>query len=180
MEREILAEGRFTRLVRRDGWEYVERTNTSGIVIVVALTVDDELLFVEQHRPPVGARVVELPAGLAGDLAGAEDEPLVEAARRELLEETGYVAESFERLTAGPLSAGLTTEVVTVFGAREARKVAAGGGDETEDITVFAVPRAEVAAFLAAREAAGSLVDPKVYAALWFAPRLAAAAEPTP
>ncbi|PKN58803.1 MAG: DNA mismatch repair protein MutT [Deltaproteobacteria bacterium HGW-Deltaproteobacteria-14] len=175
MAREILGEGRFTRLVRERGWEYVERTNTSGIVIVIALTAAGELLLIEQHRPPVGARVVELPAGLAGDIAGEEDEALATAAERELLEETGYVARDLRRLTEGPLSAGLTTEIVTVFGTRGAVKVGAGGGDHTEDIAVFPVPLADVPAWLEARVAAGSMVDPKVYAALWFAERLAAA-----
>ena len=172
MEREILAEGRFARFVRRDGWEFVERTHTSGIVIIVALTTHDALILVEQHRPPVGCRVVELPAGLAGDLAGHEDEPLVAAARRELLEETGFDAPRFEPLAVGPLSAGLTTEIVTVFGARDAVRVAPGGGDDSEDIAVFTVPLADVPRWLADRERAGSLVDPKVYAALWFAARL--------
>ncbi|TNF23955.1 MAG: NUDIX hydrolase [Deltaproteobacteria bacterium] len=171
MTKDVLGEGRFTRLVRDAGWEYVERKNTSGIVIVVALTEAGELLLVEQHRPPVGARVVELPAGLAGDLAGQEDEALSVAAERELLEETGYVAHALERLTEGPLSAGLSTEVVTVFGARGAVKVGEGGGDHTEDIEVFAVPLGDVPRFLDERVAGGAMVDPKVYGALWFAER---------
>lgn len=176
MAREVLAEGKFTRLVREGGWEFVERTNVSGIVIIIALTEAGELLLVEQHRPPVGARVVELPAGLAGDIAGQENEALATAAERELLEETGYAARNLQLLTEGPLSAGLTTEIVTVFGARGAVKVGAGGGDHTEDIAVFPVPLANVPAWLEARVASGSMVDPKVYAALWFAERLGGAA----
>ena len=38
-----------------------------GIVGVVALTPEHNVVLVEQYRVPVGARVVELPAGLAGD-----------------------------------------------------------------------------------------------------------------
>jgi len=169
MTTEVLGEGRFTRLVRERGWEYVERKNTSGIVIIIALTDAGELLLVEQHRPPVGSRVVELPAGLAGDIAGQEDEPLSAAAERELVEETGYSASALVELTAGPLSAGLSTEVVTVFGAVDVVKVGDGGGDHTEDIAVFPVPLAEVPEFLDARVAAGAMIDPKVYSALWFA-----------
>lgn len=165
---DILGTGRFTRLVRKGGWEYVERTNASGIVLIIALTPEGRLLLVEQHRPPVDARVIELPAGLAGDLADAADEPLAEAARRELLEETGYDAARLVRVAGGPLSAGLTSEVVTVFQAEGLTRVSAGGGDESEDIVVHEVALADVPAFLGAREAAGVLVDPKVYAALWF------------
>lgn len=167
-----LAEGRWTRLVVNDeGWEYVQRMNTTGIVILIALTEARELLFVEQWRPPVGARVVELPAGLAGDIEGHEDEALATAAQRELEEETGYRAAHLERVTEGPLSAGLTSEVVTVFVATGLERVGPGGGDDTEDITLYEVPLDEAPAWLQARAAAGSLIDPKVYAALWFAER---------
>jgi len=169
MAKQVMAEGRYTRLVKRDGWEYVERVNTSGIVLIVAVTPGGDLLLVEQHRPPLGARVIELPAGLAGDLPGQRDEPLVEAARRELVEETGYDAGSFEEVTAGPLSAGLTTEVVTVFVARELRQVSEGGGDDSEDIVVHEIPLDGCEAWLEARRRAGVMVDPKVYMALWFA-----------
>ncbi|MFT7582962.1 MAG: ADP-ribose pyrophosphatase [Myxococcota bacterium] len=165
---EVLAEGRFTRLVRKNGWEYVERTNTSGIVLVIALTPENELLLVEQFRPPVNARVIELPAGLAGDIVGQEDEALSIAAGRELEEETGFRAARLEEVARGPLSAGLTTEVVTVFRAYELTRVSDGGGDETEDIVVHAVPLADVPVWLATQTAAGVMLDPKVYAALYF------------
>lgn len=165
---EILGSGRFVRLVRRDGWEWAERTGTSGVVVIAARTADDRVLFVEQHRPPVGARVIELPAGLAGDLAGAEEEALEEAARRELLEETGYAADALEHVTTGPVSAGLTSERLAFFVARGLRKVGPGGGDHAEDIVVHEIPFGEARAWLVAQEARGRLVDPKVYAGLWF------------
>ena len=168
---EILGEGRFLRLRRRRGWEHVERTNAHGVVVVVAVTEGGSLLLVEQHRLPVDAPVIELPAGLAGDDPGADGEALAEAARRELLEETGYAAEAFELLTRGPSSAGLTSEVLTVFRARDARRVGPGGGVAGEAIVLHEVALGEVPAFLDARQAAGALVDPKVYAALWFAAR---------
>src|SRR5690606_33221547 len=87
MAREIMAEGRFLRMVREDGWEWVQRTRISGVVVVAAVTPEGKVLLVEQHRPPVGGRVLEMPAGLAGDIAGQEDEALETAARRELEEE---------------------------------------------------------------------------------------------
>ena len=45
-----------------------------------------------RHRWPVRTHCIELPAGLVGDVAGQEGEALEVAARRELLEETGYEA----------------------------------------------------------------------------------------
>ena len=109
----VLHAGRHLRLVARNGWEFVERPGIHGIVIVVAVTPDGRLLLVEQWREPVGADVLELPAGLAGDSGSPVAEPLEEAARRELVEETGWDATEMERLTSGPPSAGVTSEIVT-------------------------------------------------------------------
>jgi len=168
----ILHEGRFLRLVVREGWEYVERPNISGIVVIAAVTEQRELVLVEQYRPPVAARTIELPAGLAGDIPGTETEDLAEAARRELLEETGYEAPRMDRLTEYPSSAGLTSEILTLYHAPGVRRVGPGGGDHNEDIETHVVPLAEVDAWLAAQERAGRMIDPKVYAGLYFIERL--------
>lgn len=165
----ILKEGRFLRFVSRDGWEYVERTNATGIVVICAVSDDARLILVEQYRPPVDARTVELPAGLAGDVPGADDEAIEEAARRELIEETGYAADRMEPLLVGPISSGLSSEVATFFLAPDARRVGEGGGDESEEIRVHAVPLDEVDAWLRDMARGGALIDPKVYAALYFA-----------
>jgi ADP-ribose pyrophosphatase len=166
---EELGRGRFLRLLRRRGWEMAERPGVHGIVVLVAVTPAGELLLVEQFREPVRATVIELPAGLAGDEPGQEDEALEAAARRELLEETGWECAAVERLTTGPPSAGLSSEVVTLLRATGLERRSSGGGVGDEGITVHAVPLAEVPAWLQAREAAGTLVDPKVWAGLWFA-----------
>ena len=54
-ERRILAEGKFLRLVAGNGWEWVERVNTSGAVVIVAVTEDRQLVLVEQFRVPLDA-----------------------------------------------------------------------------------------------------------------------------
>lgn len=167
--REILARGRFIQLVREDGWEFADRPGVTGIVTIVAVTDDGKLILTEQYRRPVGRRVIELPAGLAGDVPGSEAEELAAAAARELEEETGYRAERLEYLTAGPPSAGLSTEIVTFFSAVGLTKVGAGGGDQHEEIEVHEVPLATAEAWLAEQSNRGRLVDPKVYAGLYFA-----------
>ena len=175
MTTRTLGTGRFLRLVALDRWEYIERVNASGVAAVAAVTDDGRLLLVEQHRPPVGGPVIELPAGLCGDDPGASAEPLAAAACRELLEETGYEVpggqDSLELLFTMPSSAGLTNEVVTLFGAHGARKVGEGGGVDSENIVVHALPVGEVAGWLLARSRAGVLVDPKVFVGLDFARR---------
>ena len=133
-------EGRFLRLLSHRGWEWVERTNTSAAVVIAAITAERQLVLVEQYRIPLGRRVIELPAGLVGDLAETKEEDMIEAARRELLEETGYEAATIDALLDGPSSSGLTNEVFTLLLARNARRVGPGGGDATEDIRVHVAP----------------------------------------
>ena len=50
--RAILHEGQYLRLVQEGTWEYAERTNAGSAVIVIAVTPEDKLLFVEQYRVP--------------------------------------------------------------------------------------------------------------------------------
>lgn len=163
---QIIVEATHLRLVRRRGWEYVERIDICGIVAIVAVTADGKLLLVEQYRPPVDGRVIELPAGLAGDIPGEEDESLKTAARRELLEETGYQAKDMVRLFHGPPSAGITSEELTFFFAEGVERVAAGGGDASEDITVHAVPLGDISGWLDEQARQGKQIDVKVYAGL--------------
>lgn len=161
---QLLHEGEFLRLLRRRRWEFVERTNSRAVAVIIAVTAGDALLLVEQFRLPMGHSVIELPAGLVGDVDA--DEPLMEAARRELLEETGYRAAHMEILVSGPVTAGLSNEVSTFCAASGLERVGPGGGDESEEIVVHEVPLGRLDAWLASRE--GADIDPKIYAGLWL------------
>ncbi len=163
----ILYEGKWARLIDDNGWEYADRGHVAdGIVVIVPVTGDGEIILVEQYRPAVKSVVVELPAGLAGDVDSKES--FETAALRELHEETGYEAE-LEFLMRGPLSPGITSEIGHFFLARNAFKSGQGGGDETENITVHVVPLASAREWLKAQMAEGKYIEPKVYAGLWFA-----------
>jgi len=166
--RTTLFTGRFLSLVREGHWEYAERVNATGAAIIIAVTDEKKLLLVEQYRIPCHARTIELPAGIIGDEPESGDESHAEAARRELLEETGYAAGHIEALTTGPASAGAISEIVTIFRATGLRKTGVGGGIGHEAITVHEVPVAHAHAWLAERSRSGVLVDPKVYSGLYF------------
>lgn len=168
---EILAAGRFLRLVRRGHWEYAERVHPRPAVVIVAVTPARELVLVEQFRIPLQARVIELPAGLVGDIPG-DDHPDPRAhARRELLEETGFRAGRIKRLFGGPVSAGFGTETVEFFLATGLRRVSSGGGVEGEQIDVHLVPLDQVESWLKRRTRRDRLADPKIFAGLYFARR---------
>lgn len=175
----ILYQGRYLGLVQRDGWEFATRTNASSVAVLVPVTDQDEIILVEQMRLPVGKRVIELPAGLVGD-QGSPDEPILEAAQRELVEETGYAADSLSLLLECPSSAGMSDEMITFFLAEGLRKVGPGGGDDSEDIKVHHVPRAQASRWLGQRREEGLLLDPKVYTALFWLERLASGKTPCP
>ncbi len=169
-EKKTMWEGKYLKVVLNQGWQYVERQGITGIVCIIPVTEDGHMVLIEQHRVPVDARVIEMPAGLVGDEPGYEDEPFESAARRELLEETGYEAGTMERLFDGAVSAGLSDERLTFYLARGCRKVAEGGGDSTEDITVHEVPLGgdEILDWIEAQTSAGKTIDVKVMAILYF------------
>jgi ADP-ribose pyrophosphatase len=160
--------GRFLGLKEVDRWEYTYRTNASGVVVLVPVTTADELVLVEQYRIPVKSRVMELPAGLVGD-TGDPDEDIKTAAQRELIEETGYRASVLEELLTCPSTPGMSNEIVTIYYASGLEKVGPGGGNGDEDITVHVMPLATATEWLNARLAEGIMVDPKIYAGLYWA-----------
>jgi len=163
----VIGEGKYVQLVSENGWEYASRPNVTGIVVIVAITADGKLVLVEQRRVAVHSRVIELPAGMVGDVDA--NEPLVDAARRELIEETGFDASEMTLLAEGPIAVGISDEVISFYKAAGLTRVGAGGGDEHEDITVHEVPLAELRSFMAAQKAAGRMIDPKIYAGLFLA-----------
>jgi len=169
-------EGRFLRgvgITYRDSlgilrkWESVERRNCDGIVAVVPFTDEGEVIFIRQFRPPVSSQVIEFPAGLNDKGESTEN-----AARRELLEETGYEAKEMVFLAKGPLSSGSSGEILTAYLARGLRFEGIGQKDETEDIEVLKVPVDEVYERLSRLEAEGNFIDLKIFGLMEMAKRL--------
>ena len=164
-----MCEGKYLRLVKSGHWEYAERCNASSAVIIIAVTPDDKLVFVEQFRVPMNANTIEMPAGLVGDTDA--NDTLEDAARRELLEETGWLAAEVKVLMIGPTSSGLSNEQIAFVRARGLTRVHAGGGDDSENITVHEVPVADAPRWLSAKMAEGYAMDAKLWAGLWLIDR---------
>jgi ADP-ribose pyrophosphatase len=161
-------QGRFLGMKERDQWEYAYRTNASGVVVMVPVTDDGELVLVEQYRIPVKSLVLELPAGLVGDTGDAQ-ENFKSAAQRELIEETGYRADSLEELIVSPSTAGMADEIITIYYASGLERIGSGGGVENENITVHLVPLDNAVQWLDERQKEGIMLDPKIYAGLFWA-----------
>lgn len=167
--REILGTGKFLRLVKDGRWEFAERTNAIGAVAIIAVTKDERLVLTEQFRPAVGKRVIDLPAGLSGDVAGLENEEQAVSALRELEEETGYTAKRLKHVASCPSSPGLSSEIIYYFFSRSVTKIGDGGGVEHENIEVHTPKFKSIKSWLSRQIAAGKLIDAKVYLGLYFA-----------
>ncbi len=146
----VLADGRIVTLRQDDvqlpDGEHVVRevVEHPGAVAVVAIDTDGRVLMIRQYRHPVRAMLWELPAGLR-DVA---DEPPLETARRELLEEAGYQALDWQVLADYLSSPGISTEQVRVYLARKLTLVPDGRHEyvrqhEEAYLTTAWVPLAE-------------------------------------
>lgn len=166
---ETLFETRWLGIYRDGPWDFVRRPNADSCVGILAITPEEEIVLVEQHRIPIKRRAIELPAGLVGDEDEHRGESLAGTARRELLEETGWHAGSVEELIASPTSAGMTSEFTHLFLARQLERRGAGGGIGGEDILVHHVPIAGLRDWLRQKSVEGLAIDFKIHAALWAA-----------
>ena len=107
---------------------------------ILALDEEDRVLLVGQHRYPLAAYTWEIPEG-----GGGLDESPLEAARRELAEETGFRAGSWRELGRAALSNSVTDELAVFFIATELRAGAAAP-EGTEELQTRWVPFDEAVA----------------------------------
>jgi len=153
--REIAFEGNYLRLVRKyvktddakeHVWETVERTNIyhRGAVVIIALTPQKEVILERNWRAPIEAFVIQFPAGLTDRESESEEE----TARRELLEETGYLAKELIPIIPTPLCPALTPTEANHFLAPDVELVGKQKKDTTEEIEVLKVPVAKLTDFL--------------------------------
>nr|WP_309751505.1 NUDIX hydrolase [Novosphingobium sp.] len=156
---EIRWAGKFITARTRGKWEYVTRARGIRAAVIVAIDDADHVLLVEQYRVPLQRLCLELPAGLIGDDDGGEGEDALDAAARELEEETGYRAARIESLGEFYSSPGMVSESFTLVRAHGLTKVGPGGGTEGENITVHRVARAHLPQFVEMARARGLGID---------------------
>ena len=139
-------------------WEALERLGIGGIVVMIAVTPSGNVILEKQFRPPVGREVLELPAGLV-----EPDESMEVAAKRELIEETGWSAGKLEFLAEGPISTGASTEALRAYLCTDLDYVGKNGGDDNEIIEVIEVPIQHAQEYLRTAQSTGTLIDLKVF-----------------
>jgi len=111
--------------VARDTFDYNgqklvrEFVQHPGAVGVLALDEQQRVLLIRQYRHPVRSYLWEIPAGLL-DVPGEER---LAAAKRELMEETGYEAGSWSKLLDFMTTPGGNDEVITIFLAQNLQHV---------------------------------------------------------
>jgi ADP-ribose pyrophosphatase len=153
--KQTIWEGKYLAVVKDGTWEYVERRDDIGAAVIVAMD-GEHVLLIEQERIPIGRACLELPAGLVGDEDAGES--LVDAAARELEEETGYRAESVKNLGEFYSSPGMTSERFSIVRATGLTRT----GEPEEGITLHRVPPADLPRFIRDRRAAGIGIDAKL------------------
>ena len=141
----------------KDPYYVIERPDAA---IVFPLTVSNEVVLVSQYRPAIGRVELGLPAGLVEE--GEEPE---KAARRELLEETGYAGGEWEPLGAVASSPSLKDNWAHLYLARGVERTGSQQPDEYERLEIVLVPVGE----MLAEVRAGNIVSSSGVAAVLLA-----------
>jgi ADP-ribose pyrophosphatase len=128
-----------------------------GAVAVVPLFDDRSVLLERQFRYPQGRVFIEVPAGKL-----EPNEPHLDTAKRELLEETGYSAAEWTRLGVIHTAIAYTNEAIEIFIARKLRQEGAAQLDAGEFVETLIAPFDEAIAMV--RD--GRITDSKTVAAL--------------
>ena len=128
--------------------------DTHDWVNVIALTPDQEVLLVSQFRHGSEEVSREIPGGAVD----AKDDSPLEAAKRELLEETGHRAESWAPLGSVRPNPAILNNRCHFFLARGARRVADLSLDEAEELECAAVPLGDIPGLIRRGEISHALV----------------------
>ncbi|MEK7138542.1 MAG: NUDIX hydrolase [Patescibacteria group bacterium] len=169
---ELVHEGKFLKTIHRHfktqsgkkgTWEMVQRKVFHRIIGVIGITENKEIILVKIFRIPVKSFIIEPVMGLTDKKGESE----IKTVKRELLEETGYVAKKFIRLTVGPHNGGLSGSETALYCALGAKKIQEPKLEISEDISVVKIPFSKISRFLA-HPPKGCQIDIKVFGLLYL------------
>ncbi|MGQ0793428.1 MAG: NUDIX hydrolase [Deltaproteobacteria bacterium] len=126
---------------------------------VVALTEAGEIVLIEQYRHGMQSVTIEIPGGMIDP-----GESPLDAAKRELLEETGYASEDWAQIGCVHPNPAIQSNSCYTFLARGARKVQETKFDSTEDICTLLEPAGNIPKLAAA----GAITHALVVAAFYW------------
>jgi len=129
-----------------------------GAALIVPFPAPGRIIMLRQLRPVIGAYIYELPAGTLD-----KDEPPLSCAKREIIEETGYIAGRIKLLGKIFPVPGYSTEKIFVYKADRLKK-AGHRHEEDEVIEARVFSKARVKRLFKS----GKIVDAKTIAALAF------------
>ena len=120
-------------------------------VVVVASDEEGRFLCVRQFRQGIEEVTTEFPAGGVEDEKDGDkaDSSVLEAAKRELLEETGYVSEDWKHLLTVPSNATMADNYAYVFRAKNCRRVSGQHLDATEFLNTWLYRPEDIEALIA-------------------------------
>ena len=119
-------------------------------VVIVASDTDGNYICVRQFRQGIKEVTTEFPAGGVERDDGREygttkaSEETLEAAKRELMEETGYASDEWEHLLTIPSNATIADNYATVFRAKNCRLAGEQNLDETEVLQIYKYTEDEI------------------------------------
>ena len=161
--------------VRIDKCELPNGMTIDGFVLeygdwatIIALTKQQEVVMVRQYRHGAQKVILELPGGAMEP----EDESPLQAARRDLLEETGYTSDTFIQIGCLSPNPANQTNLIYSFLALDAEKVGGQHLDETEDIEVVLKPLEELIRMAKSGELFQSMQVSAVFFALAYWDRI--------
>ena len=147
---------------RRSAWKFPDGSvfepfysySRRDYVVIVASDTDGSYLCVKQFRPGISHVTTEFPAGgieredgkeygSSQNGENAQDisaEDAFDAAKRELLEETGYESDEWSYLLTIPSNATIADNYAHIFMAKNCRKVSGQDLDDTEFLNVIKLP----------------------------------------